>query len=77
MPNSTFAGKTGKIETKNVALAREIIEPVMTDIFRANGGILLLEDLGVVESDLVAKFRECFTELRTQLVGVRDLIPTR
>ena len=74
MPQNEFPRSGVKTDQKNVALAGMITPEILTDIFRANGGVLLLNKLGVVDDELVAKFEECFTELRTSLIGVKGII---
>jgi hypothetical protein len=57
-----------------VQLAGMVTPEIVTDIFRANGGVLLFNKLGIIDDELVAKFEDCFDQLRTQLVGVKGLI---
>lgn len=70
MPTAQFS----KVGEKNVQLAGMITPEVITDVFRANGAILLLNKLGVIDQTILDKFEECFDELRTTLVGVKGIV---
>jgi len=74
MPQNEFNRTQGKLGEKNVALAQMITPEIITDLFRAQGAILTLERLGIVESGVVTKFEECFEEVRGSLIKTKGLV---
>lgn len=64
----------GKQDVKNVALASMVTPEVITDLFRANGAVFLLNKLGIINDTLVGEFEECFEKLRTEIVGFKGIV---
>lgn len=64
-------------EGKNVALASMITPDVLTDVFRANGGILLLRELTIIDEELAVQFADCFDQLRNRLLETKGIVATR
>src|SRR5687768_16480700 len=73
MPTNEFRGKAG--DKNLVAFAGMVTPEIVTDVFRANGGILLLQRLGVIEEDLVERFEACFEELRSTIIQAKGIVP--